>query len=233
MRPLITLSGTACLAILAACGGGGSTTAPATPTPVPTPASTQGRLFAPLTPADGTNASFKYLKACYFANRQMGRVGQAGVAFLESLVIDTLPGNTAVLFNAQTGNSVRSINRTYRGSNPVVGAPPQLWTGVARLNGDGSSSGFGVPCTPDAMTERPPATCYWLGQNANGEEEAVGQFNLIGSTTPQTSSIGTSLINPGWGTGTAYYFWYEFSFGPSCSAPNSTTLWRGPARAGS
>jgi hypothetical protein len=230
MRTLFVLFG---LGSLVACGGGGSSGPAPTPTPTPTPPSALGQLFAPLAAADAASTSFKYLKACYFPTRQAGAVGQAGVEFLESLVIDTLPASTAVLYNAQNGNSVRTTTRTYRGSSPAVGAPPLLWTGVMRLNTDGSASGFGVPCTPNAMTERPTDACYWLGKNETGTEQAIGQFISLGATTPETSSTGTSLINPGWGTGTAYYFWYEFSFGASCSAPNSTTLWRGPARAGS
>lgn len=240
MRTLLTLSGSLCLAILSACGGGGGSgggnatpSATPSPTPTPTPTNTLGQLFAPLAPADGASTSFKYLKACYFQTRQAGTVGQTGVQFLESLVIETLPAATAVLYNAQNGNSVRTTTRTYRGSNPAAGAPQQIWTGVARLNADGSASGFGAPCTPTTMIDRPPETCYWLAQSDNGQEVAIGQFNSLGAATPETSSVGTMLTNPGWGTGTAYYFWYEFSFGPSCSAPNSTTLWRGPARAGS
>ncbi len=220
-------------AALVACGGGGggnntgSVTSP-TPGPTPTPAPTLARLFASLAP-DGGNASFKYLKACHFPTQQYGTAGQAGITFLESLVVETLPTRVP-LYNAQTGESFVLTTRAYKGSNPATGAPPLLWTGVFKANADGSISGFGAPCTPTTMVTAPEFTCYWLGENGNAQSLASSAFFSQGDTRPQTSSGAASLINPGWGTGTGFYFWYEMSFGGNCSAPGSKTVWRGPPK---
>ena len=222
---------TALAASLCACGGG-SSSATTAPIPTPTPAPTLGRLFAPLAQAD-PSASFKYLKACYFPTQQFGSEGQSGIDFLESLVVDVASSNNAVLYNAQNGNSYVHTNRSYKGSSPIAGAPPQLWTGVMQLNADGSASGFGVPCTPATMLDRPPATCYWLVEDVNKNSSAVGSFTQIGNGRPETASGTATVLNPGWGTGAAYYFYYEMSFGPNCSAPNSKTLWRGGPLSGS
>jgi hypothetical protein len=224
------------LVLLTACGGGGETSTSTTNPPTTTPTTTQGslaRLFAPLALADpATDAASKFLKACYFPVQQLGATGQAGINLLESLVIDILPAATATLFHAQTGDNIVKTNRTYRGSDPAAGAPPRLWTGVVKLNADGSGSGFGPPCTPEAMVEAPPQTCYWLAQDGTGQSLAINQFLSITDGRPQTSSGAASLINPGAGVGGAFYFYYEMSFNPNCSAPGSTTLFRGPPRIG-
>lgn len=228
------LAASCCLSLLACGGGGGGsatntgTTTPV-PTAVPTPAPTPTRLFAPLAP-DGGNASFKYLKACYFPTRQVGTAGQAGIVFLESLVLDILPSRTATIYNAQTGQTSALTTRSYKGSNPVAGAPPLLWTGVFKPNADGSASGFGAPCTPTTMLTAPEFTCYWLGEDSLAQSSAISAFLSIGDVRPQTGSDTSVLINPGWITGGGFYFWYEMSFGGNCSAPGSQTIWRGPPR---
>jgi hypothetical protein len=224
LRPGLLLSTLAMS--LAACGGGGggSTTTP-TPTPTPTPAAALPRLFAPLVQADPASP-YKYLKGCYFPTQKFGTVGQSGSDFLESLVVDVASTNTAVLYNAQNGNSYAHTNRSYKGSNPIAGAPPQLWTGVFKLSSDGAAVGFGAPCTPTTMLERPSTTCYWLAEDVDKRSVAIGAFTQIDNARPQTSSGASILLNPGWESGTAYYFYYEMSFGPACSAPDSKTIWR-------
>lgn len=223
-RPRLTLL--AAVLCLCACGGGGGTSSPAPATPPPVPATSLQRLFAPLQQVD-QSTSFKYLKACYFPTQKFGSVGQSGVNFLESLVVDTASTNNAVLYNAQNGNSYVNTNRSYKGSSPIAGAPPQLWTGVMQLNADGSASGFGAPCTPTTMIDKPINTCYWLAEDADKNSVAIGAFLQIGNARPQTSSGTGTVINPGWGTGQAYLFYYEMSFGPNCSAPDSKTIARG------
>lgn len=211
---------------LAGCGGG-SASSPSTPG-TPTPAPTLARLFAPLTPPPaGAGNDFKYLKVCYFPTQQFGTTGQSGIDFIESLVLDKLPTPTAPIYHAQNGQAVATTNRAYKGSDPVSGAPPVLWTGVATINTDGSASGFGAPCTPTDMLTAPGSTCYWLAENNSTQSVAVGSFIQLGDARPQTSSGTAALINPGWGTGAGFYFWYEMSFGPSCSAPGSKIIARG------
>lgn len=233
MRALVFTT-SACL-LLSACGGGGSSPSVASGTPVPvvtpTPAPTLSQVFATALVGAGDPGS-KYLKACYFPTQQFGTVGQSGISFLESLVLETLPSATAPVYNALNGNTTLVTNRSYKGSSPVAGAPATLWTGVFKLNADGSASGFGYPCTPDTMITAPTTTCYWLEEDVNGKSLAQGSFVAVGNARPQTSSGSNVLINPGWDSGTAFYFWYEMSYGGSCSAPGSTTVWRGPARAG-
>ncbi len=218
------LSLLAALLCLSACGGGGGSS-PA-PTPTPTPTASLQRLFAPLQQVSN-NTNYKYLKACYFPTQKFGAVGQSGIDFLESLVIDTASSNNAVLYNAQNGNSYLNTNRSYKGSNPIAGAPPQLWTGVMQLNADGSASGFGAPCTPTTMLEKPINTCYWLAEDVDKNAVAIGAFTQIGNARPQTASGTATVLNPGWGTGQAFVFYYEMSFGTECSAPDSKTIARG------
>lgn len=225
LRPSLPLL--AATLYLSACGGGGGTSSPApAPTPTPTPTASLQRLFAPLQQVD-QSSTFKYLKACYFPAQKFGTVGQSGVDFLESLVVDTASTNNAVLYNAQNGNSYVNTNRSYKGSSPIAGAPPQLWTGVMQLNADGSASGFGAPCTPTTMLDKPVNTCYWLAEDVDKNAVAIGAFLQIGNARPQTSSGTATMLNPGWGTGQAYMFYYEMSFGPNCSAPDSKTIARG------
>ncbi len=224
-RPSLSLlTATLCLC---ACGGGGGSSSPAQPpTPTPTPVASPQRLFAPLQQI-ANNTNFKYLKACYFPTQKFGAVGQSGIDFLDSLVIGAASSNNAVLYNAQNGNSYVNTSRSYKGSNPIAGAPPQLWTGVMQLNADGSASGFGAPCTPTTMLEKPINTCYWLAEDVDKNAVAIGAFTQIGNARPQTASGTATVLNPGWGTGQAYMFYYEMSFGTECSAPDSKTIARG------
>ncbi len=215
---------------VAACGGGGSAASPgsanSTPTTPPPVASTLPRLFAGLTASDGTSTAQTYLKACYFLTQKVGAKGQRGLDFLESFVVEKLAEPTALLYNATDGTVHSKTNRVYKGTDGKVGAPPSLWTGVVSLNADGSANGFGAPCTPTTMVELPKFTCYWLTDNLNGRVAALNYYDSIGDGRPLTNSGTTPPENPGWGTGIAYYFWYEMGPGASCSAPESTTLWR-------
>ncbi len=218
---------TACL--IAACGGGGGgnggvSTSPNSP-PVAT-ASSLPRLFAGLTASDGTSTSTRYLKACYFQAQKIGEKGQRGLDFLESLVIDKLDAPTAPLYNATDGSVYTKTNRAYKGTDGKIGAPPSLWTGVISINADGTANGFGAPCTPTTMVEKPPYSCYWLTDNLNGRVAALNYYDSIGDGRPQTTSGSKPPENPGWGTGTAYYFWYEMGPGENCSAPESSIIWR-------
>lgn len=99
------------------------------------------------------------------------------------------------------------------------------------LNADGSASGFGAPCgMPGPMLSAPPQTCYWLVDNLNGRVAALNYYDSVGDGAPETSSGSTLPGNVGWGSGTAYVYWYEMGIGPTCSAPESVTLWRNVVR---
>lgn len=218
---------------LLACGGGGTSgsggTAPNSSNTLPSPeaASNLPRLFAGLTAAVATPETTAYLKACYFQAKKTGTKGQGGIDFLESLTIDVLPGETAPLYDATTGLVVAKSSRAYKGTNGKMGAPARLWTGVIKLDANGGASGFGYPCTPtSSMLTAPPSTCYWLVDNYKGAPAALNYYDSIGDGAPITNTAGVPTGNIGWGTGTAYYFWYEMGLGATCSAPESTTLWR-------
>lgn len=213
-----------------ACGGGGGASQVSTSPPPPTiptapSASNLPRLFAGLTAAEGTSSQ-RYLKACYFLAQKVGAKGQRGLEFLESFVVDKLAEPSAPLYNASDGTVHSKTNRAYKGTDGKVGAPPSLWTGVVSINADGSANGFGAPCTPTTMVELPKFTCYWLTDNLNGRVAALNYYDSIGDGRPETNSGSKPPENPGWGTGIAYYFWYEMGPGENCSAPESTTLWR-------
>ncbi|WP_338846742.1 hypothetical protein V8J88_23600 [Massilia sp. W12] len=218
--------------LLSACGGGGSSGGSAGSSGTPPPvagSSTLPRLFAGLTAADASASP--YLKACYFQQQKIGAKGQRGLDFLESLVIEVLPAYTAPLYDASNGYIVGKTNRAYKGTDGKMGAPPALWTGVVSVNADGSAQGFGAPCAnPGSMTSKPPLPCYWLVDNLNGRMAALNYYEIVSDGSPMTSSGGVALGNPGWGTAPAYHYWYEMSVGPTCSAPESTTLWRSMVR---
>ncbi len=219
------------LSVLSGCGGGAASNLPTTPAAEPPAMNMRSGLFAPVAQADAAaDSTTLFLKACYFPEQKFGAFEQAGINFLESMVLEILPASTAPIYHAQTGARMNNTNRTYRGSSPATGAPPRLWTGVLQINTDGSASGFGAPCTPTDMLEAPSNTCYWLGQNLAAESVANGSFLFRSDNRPQTSSGSASLINPGSAMGTAYYFYYEMSFNPNCSAPGSKIVFRGPPR---
>lgn len=226
------LGNTVFLLLLTACGGGGSSGSGTNTSTTPPAAntSTLPRIFAGLTSVAGDASTSAYLKACYFKEQKVGTKGQGGLAFLESMVIDVLPEATAPLYNAATSLIEKKTNRAYKGSDGKIGAPPKLWTGVISINADGSANGFGAPCTPTTMMDSPQYTCYWLTDNLNGRVSALNYYDSIGDGRPQTSSGSVPLGNAGWGDGVAYYFWYEMGLGASCSAPESTTLWRNLVR---
>jgi hypothetical protein len=211
------------LAMLTGCGGGGASTPSSPP-----PASTLARVFEALMAAAPDDGTTRYLKACDFPDQKLGMLGQSGIEFIESLTVENLPAATAPLYNAQTGEVFGLTKRAFLGSNGKIGAPPTLWTGVVKINTDGSASGFGAPCTPTTMISAPPTTCYWLVDNLSGQAAAVGQYYSVGDGHPETTSGAALLSNPGWLVGTAFQFWYEMGPGSSCSTPGAKVLWRGP-----
>lgn len=227
---LLTSCTVLCAVFLSACGGGGASGSSAVGNPSPSnPSNPNGsslpRLFAEGDSTDGSTTN-NFLKVCHFAAQKIGSKGQRGLEFLESLTVDVLSEYTAVLYNAQTGLAEAKTNRAYKGTDGKVGAPPALWTGVAGIAADGSIYGFGTPCTPTTMTTAPRYSCYWLVDNLNGRMVAVNNYDAVSTGAPMTSSGAKVLENPGWGTGTAYYFWYEMGPGANCSAPESSTLFR-------